>query len=239
MRTTGRPPSANGASSFHLAWEPVPPPAHEVSVTLTIDHEPPYRHLVFWALQVDFSTGWGSAGGAHLGLQWNPLHPGSGAVNWGGYDREGRVLAGSRSSLSSAPDNSNTRDFAWSPGQPYRLTIRAGAERGHWTGSVRAIPSGHEQVIRDLYVSADALVRPMVWSEVFARCDDPPVAATWRDPVAHTARGPAEPVAYRVSYQSEEAGGCSNTDVVRTAEGIRQVTGNERRTPAGALVSLD
>lgn len=208
-------------------------------MTLTIDHEPPHHHLVFWALQVDFASGWGSAGGAHLGLQWNPRHPGFRAVNWGGYDREGRVLAGSRSPLPSTPGDPNTRDYAWSPGQPYQLTVRAGDEPGRWTGSIVAMADGHEQVIRDLFVTADALVRPIVWSEVFARCDDPSVAATWRDPVAHTANGPVKPVAYRLSYQSEEAGGCSNTDVVRTDEGIRQVTAVDRRTPAGTLVPLD
>jgi hypothetical protein len=91
-------------------------------------------------------------------------------------------------------------------------------------------------VIRDLFVPAEALVRPMVWSEVFARCDDPPVSATWRDPVAHTARGPMGPSAYRVSYQSEDAGGCSNTDVEWTENGIRQVTAVDRHIPAGSLV---
>lgn len=208
-------------------------------MTLTIDHEPPHRHLVFWALQVDFASGWRSAGGAHLGLQWNPRHPGLRAVNWGGYDREGQVLAGSRSPLPSAPDNPHTRDYPWSPGQPYRLTIRAGDEPGHWTGSILALADGREQVIRDLFVSADALVRPIVWSEVFARCDGPSVSATWRDPMAHTANGPVQPAAYRVSYQSEEAGGCSNTDVVWTDEGVRQLTAVNRRIPAGTLVPLD
>ena len=207
-------------------------------MTLTIDHEPPHHHLVFWALQVDFASGWGSAGGAHLGLQWNPRHPGLRAVNWGGYDRKGHVLSGSPSPLYSTPDDPNTRDFAWSPGQPYRLTVRAGDERGHWTGSVVSLADGHEEVIRDLYVAADALVRPTVWSEVFARCDDPSVSATWRDPVAHTARGPVRPVAYRASSPSEEAGGCSNTDVVSTFEGIRQVTASSRLVPAGTLVPL-
>jgi hypothetical protein len=148
----------------------------------------------------------------------------------------GRVLAGSRSPLVSTPNNPNTRDYAWESGQPYRLTVRAGSEAGHWTGSVEAF--GHEQVIRDLFVPAEALVRPMVWSEVFARCDDPPVSATWRDPVAHTARGPMGPSAYRVSYQSEDAGGCSNTDVEWTENGIRQVTSVDRHIPAGSLVPL-
>jgi hypothetical protein len=209
-----------------------------VSVTLTIDHEPAHRHLVFWALQVDFAAGWGSAGGAHLGLQWNPRHPGFRAVNWGGYDRQGQVLPGSRSDLVSTPNDPNTRDYPWSPGQPYRLTVRAGDQPGHWTGSVVSMVDGQEQVIRDLLVPADALIRPMVWSEVFARCDDPSVSATWRDPLAHTARGPVGPSAYRVSYQSEDAGGCSNTDVVPTTDGIRQLTAVDRQIPAGSLVPL-
>ena len=208
-------------------------------MTLTIDHEPLHRHLVFWALQVDFAAGWGSVGGAHLGLQWNPSHPGSRAVNWGGYDRAGHVLAGTRSPLPSGPDNPNTRDYPWSPGQAYRLTVRAGNEPGRWTGSIRAMADGSEQVIRDLVVPADGLVRPMVWSEVFARCDDPSVSATWREPVAVTGGGPVEPTAFRVSYQSEDAGGCSNTDVVPTAEGIRQVTAVDRRVRPGTLVPLD
>lgn len=236
MRETGFPQSANGASSFHLWWEPPPPPAREVSVTLTIDQEPAHARLVFWALQVEFGLGSRIVGGAHLGLQWNARHPGSRAVNWGGYDRTGAVLAGSPSPLGSTPGDPNTRDFDWSPKRAYRLSIRAGA--GGWVGEVTDEETGHHQFVRELYAGADALHRPVVWSEVFARCDDPTVSATWRDPVTATGAGRIIPRAYRVSYQDEAAGGCSNTDVVVTAGGVRQSTAVTRRVPPGALVAI-
>ena len=84
-RTHGDPPSANGASSLHLRWDlDDRPGCREVSVTLEVLQPPTVDRLYFWALQADFATGDAGrrpAGGAHLGLQWHPQHPGSTAVN--------------------------------------------------------------------------------------------------------------------------------------------------------------
>jgi hypothetical protein len=44
----------------------------------------------------------------------------------------------------------------------------------------------------------------MVWSEVFARCDDPSVTVRWSDLHPHTST-------IRTSYQRHEDGGCANT----------------------------
>ncbi|HKX72170.1 MAG TPA: hypothetical protein VJM75_13115 [Acidimicrobiales bacterium] len=42
--------------------------------------------LYFWALQASFiDSAERHCGGGHVGLQWRRHHPGSRAVNWGGY----------------------------------------------------------------------------------------------------------------------------------------------------------
>ncbi|HNE38225.1 MAG TPA: hypothetical protein PKZ82_17065, partial [Microthrixaceae bacterium] len=108
-RTHGDPPSANGASSLHLRWDlDDRPGCREVSVTLEVLQPPTVDRLYFWALQADFATGDAGrrpAGGAHLGLQWHPQHPGSTAVNWGGYRPGGGELSGTVSALPSALGN--------------------------------------------------------------------------------------------------------------------------------------
>ena len=83
----------------------------EVSVTLQIAVRPAVAELYFWALQASFTGPDGISGGAHLGLQWHPSYPGSGAVNWGGYARDGSILEGSDSALPSTLGNVNTRDY--------------------------------------------------------------------------------------------------------------------------------
>ena len=55
-------------------------------------------------------------------------------MNWGGYGADGRELPGSTSPLPSALGNANTRDLAWEPGRPYRLSIHRGVEG--WAASV-------------------------------------------------------------------------------------------------------
>lgn len=117
-RTTGRPPSANGASSFHLRWGGLPPGAAlvEVAVTLEVVTRPEAAELYFWALQAGFAgLGGDRLGAAHLGLQWYPAHPGSTAVSRGGHSDAGGVLAGTESALPSATGNPNTCDLAWEP----------------------------------------------------------------------------------------------------------------------------
>jgi len=194
--------------------------------------------LLFWALQVEFISRFRRYGGAHLGLQWNPRHPAARAVNWGGYDGSGRLLTGTSSTLPSTPHDPNTRDFRWEPAVDYRLRVSPGSATGSWTGSVTDLGTGRVQAVRDLYAGGDRLARPVVWSEIFADCDDPSVSVTWLHPSVRTGSGVWTPDAYRVSYQAESDGGCSNTDVVVAAGGVRQVTSTARTTPSGALVPV-
>src|SRR3954447_10031949 len=121
-RTAGRPPSGNGASSFHLWWR-LPAgssPLVSVSVDCEFVVEPVADALYFWALQVGFSGG----GAGHTGLQWLPSSAGVGrAVSWGGYGPDGRELEGTVSPLPSVEGNPNTRAYEWTTGVPHRLRV--------------------------------------------------------------------------------------------------------------------
>lgn len=245
VRTTGLPTSSNGASSFHLRWA-----LHEqltsVSVTLEVLDPPTVPRLYFWALQADFSGPGGRAGGAHLGLQWHPAHPGSRAVNWGGYDAHGSELHGSASELPSATGNVNTRDLVWPPRSPQRLTIEraprdaqpSAAVATAWRGSVVDLSSGARTAVRDLYPRGDRITGVVMWSEVFARCDDPSVAVRWSDPFATTLEGTVvRPEALTVDYQAHLDGGCANTDSSPDGTGVVQRTNVARTTPTGAVLA--
>lgn len=242
-RTTGFPTSSNGASSFHLRWH-LGGDLREVSVTLEVLEPPSVPRLYFWALQADFAgPGGRHAGGAHLGLQWHPSHPGSRAVNWGGYDARGAELHGNESALPSALHNPNTRDLWWSERTPYRLTIeRAPAEADRhglqaWRGTVTDLTNGHATVVRDLYLPGDRISGAVMWSEVFARCDDPSVAVRWSDPSATTLDGATvRPDRLSTNYQTHADGGCANTDSSPDGVGIVQRTNTERATPTGAVL---
>lgn len=183
-----------------------------VSVELTIAAPPTTDDLYFWALQASFATGSTVQGAGHIGLQWISGYPGSTAVNWGGYHQGGGELAGSDSALPSARGNVNTRNYVWSHGAAYRLTIeRSGADR--WLGSVTALATGIVTPIRELYCAGSELRHIVMWSEVFAACDAPPVEVHWSNPAVWV--GPehkaAAPSAVSISYQRVEDGGCSNT----------------------------
>jgi hypothetical protein len=236
-RTRGFPPSGNGASSFHLGWRLPSGIGHlvEASVTLEVLHAPPVEHLYFWALQVGFP----GAGGAHLGLQWNRSFPGYGAVNWGGYAVGGSLLSGTESPLPSTPADSNTRDYPWEPGREYRLRVSR-ATPSHWRGEVADLTTGTATTVRDLIVDSDFLAEPMVWSEVFARCDDPPVTVRWSGFEVVTERGDrVVPGAFVVNYQAHTDGGCANTaSVLDKRGGVRQITNAERVTRQGAVLAL-
>ena len=97
--TSGQPPSGNGASSFHLGWAVDPPPPGRAWVAaeavLEVLVAPGVPALSFWALQVSFHERGRAGGAGHLGLQWHDGHPGSTAVNWGGYGPTGTELDGS------------------------------------------------------------------------------------------------------------------------------------------------
>lgn len=234
-RLTGYPTSSNRASSFHLFWS-CDVLLREVSVTLVVEQPPQVAELYFWALQVSFVDSSGSSGAAHLGLQWHPSYPGSTAVNWGGYDREGRILGGTESALPSTLGNANTRDFRWTPGDAYRLRIFSDRPRW-WEGEVSDLASGTVTVVRALEGGGDLLAQPMVWSEVFARCDAPPVAVVWSQPAGLTADGGSwRPTQYSTNYQAESAGGCSNTDSRSLPHGVAQLTAVPRTNPTGTLL---
>ena len=249
---TGLPPSANGASSLHLRWE-LASRYSEVSVGLTVQQPPRVERLYFWALQVDLVDGRGApAGGAHLGLQWHPGHPGSTAVNWGGYHAGGGELAGSASPLPSATANANTRDYRWEPRRPYRLAVSpapvavdagpGGTPPGTtaWRATVTDTLSGHTTHVRDLFIPGEAISNVLVWSEVFARCDDPSTTVRWTDPAAVGTNGrPSRPARAVVNYQSHGDGGCANTNsapVGAPAAGIAQTTNCERTMPQSSVL---
>ncbi|MBI5157981.1 MAG: hypothetical protein HZA58_08225 [Acidimicrobiia bacterium] len=244
-RTVGQPTSANGASSLHLAWEIPQVPLIEVSAVLEILQPPVVRRLFFWALQVSFATDRSLRGGAHIGLQWNPRFPGLTAANWGGYAPAeiGGLLKGSTSPLPSARNDPNTRDFDWQPGRRYRLRVapspEASAEVHAWRGTITDLESGRETVVRDLHTEGAFLAAPVVWTEAFARCEQPGVAARWSDLRAVDGGGAViRPARVRVNYQSREAGGCDNSTVIPDELGIVQVTGVERQMPQGALLPI-
>jgi len=210
---------------MHLHWDPTPAPTLEVAATLEVVVPPVVSELYFWALQASFLDRGRRVGGAHLGLQWYSLHPGSTAVNWGGYRDGAGELDGERSALPSATGNPNTRDFAWQAHTPYRLRI-SGDGDGWWTGSVTDLTTGVETVVRRLRGGGDALASPIVWSEVFARCDDPSVVVRWSD------LSPP-PSTLRPTYQSHVDGGCANTHSRRDGDGWVQVTNATRQTQTG------
>jgi hypothetical protein len=56
------------------------------SAALVVEAAPPVPDLYVWALQASFiDSAERHCGGGHVGLQWRRHHPGSRAVNWGGY----------------------------------------------------------------------------------------------------------------------------------------------------------
>jgi hypothetical protein len=217
------PTSANGASSAHLVWDLGVRPLASVSAVLTVVEPPAVDELYFWALQVGFGPG----AGAHVGLQWLP--PGRRrAANWGGYDDRGRELAGSA--------GGNTQPFPWEVGVPYRLSVARSPAGSGWRATVGG---GEASWWRDLWVPAGSLSSPMVWSEVFADCEDPTVRVRWSGFSAVTVEGEVvRPARVRVSYQSEAEGGCGNGDVVADGDGFVQATSVPRRTPAGAWLEI-
>jgi hypothetical protein len=215
-------------------------PLVEVAAVLEVVDPPAVDRLYFWALQVSFRDQGAHRGAAHIGLQWNRNHPGNGAVNWGGYAAGGGLLAGSASALTSAPDDPNTRDYPWRPGRPYRLRVSAApGPPGRWRGEVTDVLSGEASAIRDLEVPGDRLASPMVWSEVFARCEHPSVAVRWSGLEATTAAGArVVPTGLAVSYEARAAGGCDNTTVAADEAGVLQITATDRTIPHGSVIGF-
>ena len=237
LRTTGRPPSGNGASSAHLWWDVPRGPWVEAETVLEVLIAPAVPALHFWALQVSFQQNGKPLGGAHTGLQWIQDAP-EGAVNWGGYADSVGELPGSRSALPPAGPGPNTVRWPWWPGRPYRLQLRA-ARPGVWSSTVTDLADGRSAHIRDLFVDADAFTGPVVWSEVFADCGAPSSVVRWSSMVLTATDGSEHrPTSVTVTYQTHAAGGCDNTDAVVDEVGVRQVTSVSRRTMHGAVLRL-
>lgn len=237
------PPAAPTQSSFHLAWVVPPgPPITAVEATLVVDADPTVEKLYFWALQASFSDAATDFGGAHTGLQWNPRFPANRAVNWGGYhDRRfgGAVLDGTESALVSTPNDRNTRDYAWQPGRPYRFRISHGSTAGFWRASVTDVPTGETIVIRELECRGDRLTHPLVWSEVFADCDDASVTVRWSDLTVERANGAVEQITtVETRYQAAADGGCLNTNSATEGTSFAQTTGTVRLNQAGVRIAV-
>ena len=243
LRGGSRPPVARppaGVSSFHLWWEGIEAaaPIVEASVTVEIMQPPTADRLYFWAMQATFQDDRSSYGGAHIGLQWNPNHPGHGAVNWGGYDDSGNVqnvLTGSPSPLPSTPNDPNTRDYPWRGGVSYRLRVSRVAQG--WLGQVTNIATGHTDDIRTLYAGGDRLGGLVMWAEVFANCDDPSSRTRWSNLEARTAAGDVvRPTSVRLTFPDQ--GACPNNDTVFTPEGLLQITNTVRTARHGAVLPV-
>ena len=168
-------------------------------------------------------------------------------MNWGGYHAGGGELTGTASGLPSATGNVNTRDYPWVPGRPYRLRIAPAPAQGQpgagvtaWRGTVTDTVEGRATVVRDLLVPGDRIRGALVWSEVFARCDDPSCLVRWSTPRAVGPDGAASrPLRAAVNYQSHAEGGCANTDsspVTSPGPGITQRTNCERATAQGSVI---
>jgi len=253
-RAAGPPRSANSASSFHLIWEMPSGRGRadgyaEVSAVLEVLVPPRVPALYFWALQVDFARAGKTLGGAHTGLQWNRRYPNSRAINWGGYassDRGGSVLSGTRSELPGFADDPNTLSYDWVPGRPYRLRVSGSPDLpGAWRAEVTDLVAGVSSVIRGLFPEESPqsegayLLRPLVWSEVFAECDAPSVTVRWSDLQALDRDGaPVRPTAVRVNYQAWDAGGCPNTTAMTDNDGLLQITNTERVVAPGTLLPV-
>ena len=251
-----RPPrSGNGASSFHLTWDiPVdrsaPEGFVEVSAVLEIVVPPSVSKLYYWALQVDFAEAGRSIAGAHTGLQWNPRFSTHRAVNWGGYassDRGGFVLSGTGSTLAGFADDPNTLAYPWQSGRSYRLRVFHSPElAGAWRSEITDLSTGASTVVRDLLPQDPPsggevyLLRPVVWSEVFAACDAPSVTVRWSDLRAVDRLGrQVGPITAIVNYQAWEAGGCPNTSAGIDSDGsLSQTTNTQRVVGQGARLSL-
>lgn len=210
----------------------------EALATLEVLEAPVAPRLYFWALQASFVSAAGRRfGTAHTGLQWNPRHPGSRAVNWGGYAQASdvtSVLDGSVSALPGIPGDANTRNFDWQPGVGYRFRIHR-VDTG-WRSEVTDTGTGRTTVIRDLYAGGDRVADLVVWSELFCACTDPQVVVRWSDLHAVAADGTV--VRPRQVGTTFPAGGCPNVDSVGTPEGIVQVTGTVRRGRDGGVVPI-
>jgi len=231
---------------MHLWWSlPYGELLTEVSATLEIVEPPVVDRLYFWALQAAFVKPDGGA--AHLGIQHNTRHPGRTAVNFGGYKPRalGGQLDGEVSLLPSTPSDPNTRDFDWLSNRKYRLSIKRiehTVSEGFyaWRGSIEDLLTGDYTVIRILFSQGGYIRGPVVWTESFARCEMPSVAAKWTDLEAVGERKGVIPVTSgSVNYQHFDAGGCDNTNMYVDGNGWVQQTTTERTVRTATVLSIE
>lgn len=233
-------PSKPGGG-FHLWWVGMPTaadpdPVVSVSVTLEVQRLPQVPKLYFWALQATFCESDGTPlGAAHTGLQWNPRHPDSRAVNWGGYAANGAadpILPGTPSTLDGIPGDVNTYNYPWRAQRHYRFDIeRSGIG---WRATVTDMETKESTVVRDLLVGGDRLANVVMWSELFCKGTDPPTSVRWTTPWARRASGEVvQPTGMSVRYPGGSKWRRTNTSWDGT--GFVQET-DTRRTVAEAAV---
>jgi hypothetical protein len=87
-------------------------------------------------------------------------------------------------------------------------------------------------------MEGDRIVGATMWSEVFARCDDPSVVVRWSEPTVHLPDRDVPFDRVRVNYQTDADGGCANTSSTADGVGLVQTTATERRTPQGTVLAV-
>ena len=231
------------ASSFHVAWTLPAANYVEASVDIEVITEPTVNELYFWALQASFNDGATDVAAGHTGLQYNPSHPNNRAVNWGGYSTAtGTVLPGTTSTLPSTPNNDNTRDYQWQQGRTYRYRIFQSPTPNNptaWRATITDLTTMTETVIRDIYGGGTELTNIIMWSEVFAACNDPQVQVRWTNYQALTDTAQVVvPATGVVSYQPVSQGGCTNTSTTTDATGVLQTTNSVRINNTNDIINL-
>ena len=93
---------------------------------------------------------------------------------------------------------------------------------------MRSCRGAGEQLVRTLHAGGEALRHAVVWVEAFGACELR-CGIRWS-----MLREGAEPCrAVKVSYQSYEAGGCTNGNMQLDDGGVLMETGVDRIVPAG------
>jgi hypothetical protein len=120
------------------------------------------------------------------------------------------------------------------------LAIEPGTDAGWWLATVTDMETGIVTTIRQLDGGGDHLESPMVWAEVFAPCDGPPVSIAWSDLEVAVPGGRWRRIdEVTVNYQDYAAGGCTNTTSRRDERGrLVQSTNTARTTANRAVLSL-
>ena len=111
----------------------------------------------------------------------------------------------------------------------YRLGVHRAGD-GMWRGEVTDLTTGEAVTVRDLFAASPLLGDPMVWSEVFARCDDPSVTAAGR-----TSRSGPKPATASLPPHSRSTTSPTPTADARTRSQCRTTRAAwcKSRTPKG------